>query len=287
MKINLIAYVLLICIINASCKKTTKSVPTTVPDPVYIPWLPLHLHSGHALTLINYPSYPNVWGVLAYCKMSAYLTDTGGITTLYSKEWQQASFLNASGKWSGQSNAGDVTLNGHSISFDTVRHRYVNEDTVGFWKSGINSWAVAASAEVPRINADIENVMPVYTASLPDVVSMSKDLSLAIGPANTVNADSALFVLYYVHEMLVSNMVSAFGGIATIRAGQILSHFVTTGPYDQYLSFNGEFPVSNSSVFKGGMVLLVLFNHETRNSGGKQYVFVRETQLLRTVKFID
>jgi|GEM_PF-5507026 len=285
MKINLVTCILLISIVVTSCKKDRKKV---IPERMLVPWYPGWLMPGHNTFAPTYPAYANVWGVLVANKMTMRLTDTAEVEKNYFINSESASFLSASGKNVNYSNAGSVSLNSNSIGFDANYGIYRVYDTVGAWHEGTsNNWTIAGSTDVSPFTADIDGTMPQFTGSLPSTISWSTDLSIVFNASNVANADSVHFIVYNYGYMQTSNVVSGRGGTAIINAVRLKALKSMMGDYKYTLPHNSISPKTDSSVFSGGLIMVVLFNHTTKTVGGKDFVFVRQTEIVQTVKVGD
>jgi hypothetical protein len=265
--VAIIILILSVITIISSCKKSA-----VAPNPMLIPWNMDSLMSGSNGYPIGH-SQLTVSGILIYNKLSGNLTDTAGHTNSYLRNWE-AVLLTGIG-------AASVNTTPLGMITDPLFGHY---DSTPVWnESALNHWNVTDLHGVTLISVDIPGTVPAFTGILPVNISTTSDFAFVFNSSNTVNADSAFVIVYgggpdIGSDPICSNVVNVNGGVATISA-DILRYY-----QNEYTSVNWS--SHGTSLYYGGQIMFVIYNHTIQTIGGKQYAFVKQREYLGIVKFL-
>jgi hypothetical protein len=273
-----IVIVILAMFVVGSCSKSVKT--TVTPPGACIPRDEDSLMPDLQTVMIIGPVMPNVWGTLVACKVSGVLTDTFGSVHLYNRDWEAALFTSATST----SPAGAVSVNSVPMNSSVLEGFYVHYDSTSIWnETSLNHWNVSGTSMVPFISADVPGTFPSFTGPLPVAISHTGDFTFGFNSSNTNSADSAYVVIYGSfdgHVMpVVSDVVSASGGVASISASKLSSIQNTS----MHLTWIAE---DTTTKYYGGKIMFVIYNHTMQTFGGKQFAFVKQREYLGIVKFL-
>ena len=268
-----IAVILFLLTLSLSCKKKT-----VAPAPIGVPW---NLDSLMPTLAAEYasPSYLNVSGVMIASNISGGLVDSSGDTNLYIRNWEAALFLGEPNTFTGGVSAVSVNNTPLHTGISEYYDYFAHHDSAVLWNSSAsNHWNVTGSSSIPSISTDISGTMPAFSGILPTSIFTATDFSFTFNSSNTANADSAYAVIYTGGTFWYSNVVSANGGTAIISASKMSychnGYVVLTG-------FQGD-----TGIYYGGMLMIVIYNHEIQTFSGKQFAFVKQKEILSIVKFL-
>jgi hypothetical protein len=204
------------------------------------------------------------------------LTDTGGISYLYRRNWQNAVFTDS---------VYSVSVNGHPLSIDSnwvrgILKAYFNSYNDGTcWSDAdSNNWNVSGIT-APSFSVDLEGTMPQFTGTLPDTVSTSSDFTYNFNGSNSENADSAYVIIYTGECYSQSKCVSAHGGLATIHASDFY-YSPSLFPFPELTGIDGK-------IFPGWPMAIVLYSQTFRTFGGKRYAYIKQRIILKMVAVIS
>jgi hypothetical protein len=266
--IFLLFFILVFC--GASCRRTGGVTPNSVG----IPWNLDSLMPSRAVVL-PWHSHVNAFGIFVACKLTGNIVDTSGNVDLYSRYWETAIFKDNLHPVDG----GMVSVN--SFPLTNSSSWYTRHDSFSLWnESSLNRWQVSGSSGVPMIDTVVPGAMPSFIGVIPVTVDTSNDFTITFNSSNTTNADSAFFILSRGDETdpVGSTVVSASGGAATIKSALLKSIHNCS-----YCSLTGT--LSDPFRYKGGLIMIVLYNHTTITLGGKQFAFVKQREYLGVVNF--
>ncbi len=258
-------------IVLGSCSKHT-----VTPNFMMVPWNMDSLMTGSAAYLIG-QSQLNVSGILIHNTLTGNLKDTFGNTYSYVRNWEAALFM-----WESNTSTGGVSaVTMNSVSLDTANlYCFTRYDATAIWnESTVNTWNVAGSDKIPSFSTDIAGTMPVFTGSLPSSIDTSSDFSFTFNSMNVTNGDSALVIIYgsgYGANQAHSSVVSCNGGNAIISHARLK---------DFQNSYGTIYP-GDTSIYFGGQIMFVIYNHVTMTFGGKQFAFVKQREYIGIVSFL-
>jgi hypothetical protein len=231
------------------------------------------------------PSVLYVNGLLIETKTTGNIVDTGGHPVPYERNWEMAYFkTDTPGPYGDPPlpgffvNAGGVSLNSTAL-VSSAQAGYRLSDTTHVWNdSALNHWQVSGAGTVPHIDTFVSGTMPVFTDTLPTVISTSSDFSLTFNSLNTIDGDSAFVVLYHDVGLNYSTVVSATGGTAMVPAFRLAG--IVNCPHCTLTGWPSDF------VYSGGLIMVVVYNHTMMTIGGKQYAFIKQREYLGVVTFL-
>jgi len=255
---KIIAPVLAIMIGVSSCDKLPT---TTTPTPTPTPTTPT------APTPVTPSVSGTYWGVMVALKMKFnYNVPQLGTPVSLDSDMGIATFYDGAGS-SNLVDAGAVSLNSNSLTKQT-NNSYSLTATTGMTPSTLNlssgvQWSVGGGSSTPAINYTHTGSFPDYSGTVDTIIKKSEGLEVLLG-SKISGADSVYVVIVTSSQTLIKRV----GGNpapakATFTAAE-LSGLPTVTDNSAYLE-------------------IVPFKFAENTTGGKKYVYIKETAVLAAV----
>ncbi|MBS1585103.1 MAG: hypothetical protein JSS82_06100 [Bacteroidetes bacterium] len=268
-----LAMCLFALITATSCRKEKTEVRST--PQVYIPHghhpLISYMMMTHAITTAQYyPYVDNAWGAFIVDRLSGTATDTAGNAAGIDLSWEEANFTAYQDFYH---TVAAVSLN-NSLLQNYWFAPFLIADSTRLWdENAVNTWQVLDSNQATIMTASATGTFPTFTGTLPDSISRQSNFRFSFNVSNCSGADSGYVVIISDQAKLESAVVSGNGGTAVIAAQRLQG------------AQNLFFGLPPHSVLWGGILKIVLFNHNFQTINGKRYVFVNEREILGKVVF--
>lgn len=253
------------CLFTYSCKK--KENPPNIFG-IGVPYGNDSLMPTQGVIMSRYV-IENISGAFIVNNQIRIVKDTSGRVVNYDNPWQQAIFI---------SNAGNVTLNNSALMLSGTTSSYWSNEPALWKNNSSNTWRASGNRNIPAIDHTTGTGYPEFRGILPDSIEVKATtrITCSFTPANTGNADSGYIILYSYKNKSIwfSNIVSANGGAASIQLSGA-----------DYRNAGNRYFMIRDKVCYGGLLEVVLFNHEVHTFDNKPFAFVRQRQVLHNVVF--